>query len=180
MKKLFLAVLIATGSFTVFSQVKIAHVNIQKVIDTLPSYKEARKELQMFMSSAEKDLKELESNYEKAVSDYEDAVAKNASQITLERLRRSVQTTQRRLVEAEELWQSDMQKLNNRLNAPILERVQKAIDNVGDRMKLSYILDVNATHYAKGEDITNAVITEAIALDKEAMAKERENSGKSK
>lgn len=173
MKKLFFATLIAIGSFTGFSQVKLAHVDIQKVIDTMPSFKNARVELQLFMDEAEKDLKELEAKYEKAMADYEKAVGENASQITLERLRRAVQTSQRRLMEAEELWQADAQKLNNRLNAPILDRAQKAIDNVGDRMKLTYVLDTNATHYAKGEDITNAVIAEAIALDKEAIAKEK-------
>lgn len=179
MKKLILATIIAIGSFAGFSQVKIAHVDVQKVIDTLPSYKEAKKQLQALMADAEKDLTELEAKYNKAVADYEDEASKpGTSQITLERLKRAVQTAQRRLMEAEELWQSDAQKLNSRLNAPILERVQKAIDNVGDRMKLTYVLDVNATHYTKGEDITNAVITEAIAMDKEAIAKEKNDQEK--
>jgi hypothetical protein len=37
-------------------------------------------------------------------------------------------------------------------------------------MKITYVLDVAATHYAKGEDITNLVITEALALDAAAAA----------
>jgi outer membrane protein len=172
MKKLFFATLFAISAFVGHSQVKIAHVDVQKVIDTLPSYKEAKKSMQDLMLAAEKDLKELESKYEKSMLEYEEAAANpNASQITLERLKRAVQTAQRRLVEAEELWQADAQKLNERLNKPILDRAQKAIDNVGDKMKLLYVLDLNATHYAKGEDITNTVIVEALALDKEALAK---------
>jgi outer membrane protein len=178
MKKLFLATLIAIGSFTGFSQTKIAHVDVQKVIDTLPSYKNAKNELQSMMAEAEKDLKDLEAAYEKVAQEYEEAMANNASQITLERIRKRLQTSQKRYVDAEEMWQKDMQVLNSRLNAPILERAQKAIDNVADRLKLAYVLDVNATHYAKGDDITNEVIKEAIAMDNAAIAKEKAAAGK--
>lgn len=173
MKKLFLAALIAIGSFAGYSQTKIAHVDVQKVIDTLPSYKNARKELQSMMAEAEKDIEDLEKAFEKVAREYEEAMTNNASQITLERIRKRAQTAEKRLADAQEMWQRDMRVVNDRLNTPILERVQKAIDNVADRMKLSYVLDVNATHYAKGDDITNAVITEAITLDKEAIAKEK-------
>jgi Skp family chaperone for outer membrane proteins len=74
MKKLFLATLIALGSFTGFSQMKIAHVDLQKVIDTLPSYKNAQKELQSMMAEAEKDLKDLEGAYEKVAQEYDEAM----------------------------------------------------------------------------------------------------------
>jgi hypothetical protein len=48
---------------------------------------------------------------------------------------------------------------------------------VADRLKLAYVLDVNATHYAKGDDITNDVIKEAISLDNAAIAKEKAAAG---
>jgi len=177
MKKLFLATLIALGSFTGFSQMKIAHVDLQKVIDTLPSYKNAQKELQSMMAEAEKDLKDLEGAYEKVAQEYDEAMTNNGSQITLERIRKRLQTAQKRLVEAEEMWQKDIRLVNDRLNAPIFERAQKAIENVADKMKLSYVLEVNNTYYAKGDDITNSVITEALALDKEAALKEKPAPG---
>lgn len=170
MKKLFLATIIALGTFTGFSQVKIAHLDVQKVIDTLPSYKAAKKEIQSMMLDAERDLKEIELGLEKILAELEEAQAQNASQMTLDRIRKRAQTQQERYYQAEQMWQRDMQILNNRLNQPILDLIQKAIDNVAERLKITYVLDVAATHYAKGEDITNAVIAEAIALDKAAAA----------
>jgi outer membrane protein len=171
MKKLFLATIIALGSFAGFSQVKIAHLDVQKVIDTLPSYKAAKKEIQALMNDAEKDLKEIEQGLEKVLQELDEAQASGASQMTLDRIRKRAQTQQERYYQAEQMWQRDMQILNNRLNQPILDLIQKAIDNVAERMKLTYVLDVAATHYAKGEDITNAVMTEALALDKAEAAK---------
>jgi Skp family chaperone for outer membrane proteins len=88
----------------------------------------------------------------------------------LDRIRKRAQTQQERYYQAEQMWQRDMQILNARLNEPILKLIQKAIDNVAERMKITYVLDVAATHYAKGEDITNLVITEALALDAAAAA----------
>lgn len=174
MKKLFLATIIALGSFAGFSQVKIAHLDVQKVIDTLPSYKAAKKEIQALMGDAERDLKEIEQGLEKILLELDEAQASGASQMTLDRLRKRAQTQQERYYQAEQMWQRDMQVLNNRLNQPILDLIQKAIDNVAERMKLTYVLDVAATHYAKGEDITNAVMAEALALDKAQSA----NNGK--
>jgi outer membrane protein len=171
MKKLFLATIIALGSFAGFSQVKIAHLDVQKVIDTLPSYKAAKKEIQALMNDAEKDLKELEGALEKILVELEEAQASNASQMTLDRIRKRAQNAQERYYQAEQMWQRDMQVLNSRLNQPILDLIQKAIDNVAEKMKLTYVLDVAATHYAKGDDITNAVITEALVLDKAQAAK---------
>jgi outer membrane protein len=169
MKKLFLVTLISLFSAVGFSQIKLAHVDVQKVIDTMPSYKAAQQELQDMMKNAEQDLKELEASYEAIAREFDEAQTNGSSEITKERIRKRLQTAQQRYMDAEEMWQKDMQILNNRLNAPIVERAQKAIDNVAERMKLTYVLDVNATHYAKGEDITDAVIAEAIALDKAAM-----------
>jgi outer membrane protein len=170
MKKLFLATIIALGSFTGFSQVKIAHLDVQKVIDTLPSYKAAKKEIQALMNDAERDLKELENAFLKIQDELDEAIAQNASQMTIDRIRKRGQTAQERYYQAEQMWQRDMQILNNRLNQPILDLIQKAIDNVAERLKITYVLDVAATHYAKGEDITNLVIAEALALDKAAAA----------
>jgi Skp family chaperone for outer membrane proteins len=59
-----------------------------------------------------------------------------------------------------------LQIVSEELNAPILDRVQKAIDIVADRKKLNYVLDVTATMYSKGGiDITNEVIVELLILD---------------
>lgn len=170
MKKLFLATIIALGSFTSFSQTKIVHLDVQKVIDTLPSYKQAKKELQLFMADAERDLTELENAIRKISTELEEAIARGDSQLSIDRIRTRLNTAQERYYQAEQMWQRDMQIMNSRLNEPILKLIEKAINNVGDRLKVTYVLDIAATHYAKGEDITNLVIAEALALDAAAAA----------
>jgi len=53
------------------AQVKVAHVNSQKLLDTLPSRKEAMKKLQEFEASGVNELKEMEADFNKALADYE-------------------------------------------------------------------------------------------------------------
>ena len=60
----------------------------------------------------------------------------------------------------------EMQAYSNELNAPILGMVQKAVEIVAERKKLSYVIDESVTLYFKGGvDITSEVIAELLKLD---------------
>ena len=58
-----------------------------------------------------------------------------------------------------------MNILANDLNAPILERVQKAIENVAKTEKLDYVLDKTVLLYSNGKDLTDKVIIEVMKLE---------------
>ena len=61
MKKILLIVsLVVFGVSPLFSQTKLAHVNSQKLLDTLPSRKAAIIKLQEFETNGVKELKEME------------------------------------------------------------------------------------------------------------------------
>ena len=59
-----------------------------------------------------------------------------------------------------------MQAVSQELNKPILERVQKAVEVVSDRKKLSYVIDETSTlFFAGGFDVTSEVLIELLRLD---------------
>ncbi|MBP6460412.1 MAG: OmpH family outer membrane protein, partial [Crocinitomicaceae bacterium] len=59
-----------------------------------------------------------------------------------------------------------MQLLGNELNAPILKRVQKAVDHVATAKKFNYVIDETSTLFFKGgTDLTNEVLVELLKLD---------------
>ena len=63
-----------------------------------------------------------------------------------------------------------LQVYNEELNKPILDRIQKAIEIVADRKKLSYVIDESAALYFKGGiDCTAEAIIEVLKLDAEAI-----------
>src|SRR5690606_7141837 len=73
---------------------------------------------------------------------------------------------QQALQEREEALNNEMQAYSQELNAPILKRVQKAVEIVSERLKLNYVIDESVTLYFKGGmDITDQVIKELLILD---------------
>jgi outer membrane protein len=156
---------------SVVAQSKIAHVNSQKLLDTMPSRKAAMKTLGEFENSGINELKEMEEDLQKAYTKYmadKDKLSPVMQQYEEERLQKKQYALQQR----EQELQQQIQKLGQDLNTPILKRVQKAVDIVSDRKKLNYVIDESVTLYFKGGvDITNEVLVELLRIDAEETKK---------
>ena len=168
MKRIVLALVLIFSVGYVVAQQKIAHVNSQKLLDTLPSRKAAIVQLKAFEESGVKELQEMEADFNKQIAIYE----KNRptmSPVIIKIEEEKLMKKQQALQEREQSLNSEMQAVSQELNKPILERVQKAVEIVSDRKKLSYVIDESTTLYFKGGmDITNEVITELLRLDADA------------
>jgi len=168
MKRIVLALVLIFSVGSVVAQQKIAHVNSQKLLDTLPSRKAAIVQLKAFEESGVKELQEMEADFNKQIAIYE----KNRptmSPVIIKIEEEKLMKKQQALQEREQSLNSEMQAVSQELNKPILERVQKAVEIVSDRKKLSYVIDESTTLYFKGGmDITNEVITELLRLDADA------------
>lgn len=169
MKKLLLALAVMFSVGTVMAQSKVAHVNSQKLLDTLPSRKVAMTKLQDFETNGVKELQEMEADFNAALAKYEkDRPGMTPMLIKIEE--EKLMKKQQNLQDREQALNQEMQIYSQELNKPILERVQKAVEIVSDRKKLNYVIDESVTLYFKGGmDITSEVIVELLRLDAEAM-----------
>ncbi len=164
MKKLVLVFAIFV-SFTSIAQTKIGHVNTQKLLDTLPSRKVAMQQISDFEQKGVAELKDMETELQKIYSKY---MAEQATltpvmkQYEEERIQKKQQAMQQR----EQELQQQIQMLGNELNAPILKRVQKAVDHIATAKKINYVIDETSTLYFKGgTDLTAEVLVELLKLD---------------
>ncbi len=152
-------------SLTTFAQTKVAHVNTQKLLDTLPSRKEAMKQLSEFEQKGGLEMKEMEEELQKIYSKY------MADQATLTPVMKQyeeerIQKKQMALQQREQELQQLMQKMAGELNDPILKRIQKAVEKVAAAKKINYVIDETTTLYFKGgQDVTNEVMVELLKLD---------------
>ena len=171
MKKLVLATVIIFCFGTVMAQQKIAHVNSQKLYDTLPSRKAAEEQLKLFQANGDQELKEMEADFQKHVAIYQKArptMSPVIIKIEEEKLMKKEQAYQER----QQSLSAELQEVSQEINKPILERVQKAVEIVSDRKKLSYVIDESVTLYFKGGiDITAEVLVELLRIDAEATKK---------
>lgn len=171
MKKLLFILMLVISGTAVNAQSKIAHVNSQQLLDTMPSRKQAIKEIQKFQQDGMTELQELEEQLRKLYKEYETAQTNGESPLMLEMKAKKIQAKEQAYQERQATLEQDLQILQQRFNEPILARVQEAVKIVSDRKKLNYVLDVSSALYANGEDITNEVMVELLKLEKESETK---------
>jgi outer membrane protein len=168
MKNLLLLVTIFV-SLSVFGQTKIGHVDSQKLLDTMQSRKIAMKKLDDFRAEGIKELQEMQKAFETAYVKFEQT-SKDMSPVLLKMEQDKLMKKQQDIEARQGELEQGLQVYNEELNKPILDRIQKAIEIVADRKKLSYVIDETAALYFKGGiDCTAEAIIEVLKLDAEAI-----------
>lgn len=166
MKKLILAFLIVFSVGSISAQNKVAHINSQELLDTMPSRRVAIQKLQDFEAAGINELKEMEMDFNQAYAKYQASLPTMSpviQKIEEEKLMKKQQSLQDR----QQALQQEIEIYSQELNAPILDMVQKAVKIVSERMKIAYVVDESTLMYFDGgTDITNAVITELLKMDK--------------
>lgn len=174
MKKLILLLVVTlmmgSGSY-LNAQSSMAHVNTQRIMDTMPSRKAALKERERFEQRAMKELQEtqqkLQQDYQK-LQEEKASMAPTAFKFEENRLMKKSQEFQERQQELDQ----QVQILSQELNEPILDRVQKAIEIVAKQEKVDYVIDEAALLYGNGKNITNKVIKEVMKMENETLVGE--------
>lgn len=166
MKNFLLAIALVLGAGSVMAQSKVAHVNSQTLLDTLPSRKVAILKLQEFETNGVKELQEMEADFNAAVAKYE-RDRPNMSPVIIKIEEEKLMKKQQALQEREQSLNTEMQAYSQELNTPILGMVQKAVKIVSERLKINYVIDESVTlYFAGGLDITDEVIVELLKMDK--------------
>lgn len=165
MKKLLLVLVLLVSAGSAIAQSKVAHVNSQTLLDTIPSRKIAIQKLQEFEKHGITELQEMEADLQKAYARYQ-AERPNWSPTIVKIEEEKIMKKEQALQEREQSLNLEMQAYSNELNEPILKRVQEAVQIVADRRKLNYVIDESVTlYFAGGTDITAEVIIELMRLE---------------
>ncbi len=166
MKKLVLAFLVVLSSTALMAQMKIGHVNTQRLLDTMPSRKAAMVSLDKFQRDGFKELREMDSAINVAIRKLEiERPTLNPTRLKIEENR--IYTKQQALQERQASLEQEMQIYSEDLNAPILDRIKKSVAIVAERKKLSYIIDESSVlFFDKTLDCTQEVMVELMKLEK--------------
>lgn len=153
------------------SQSKVAHVNSQSLLDTMPSRGLALKEIKEIEDEFKLELNGMYEEYEKTRAKLEVERATLSPTIIKSR-EANLMNLGQRIQEREQTIQSELQVRAQELNQPIFDRVKQAVDIVADRKKLNYVIDASNMLYSKGGmDITGEVVIELLKLDAAAINK---------
>lgn len=167
MKKLFFTLVIALCSVTAAqAQTKVAHINSEKLLDTLPSRKKAIADINELERRGLEELKEMNAKFEKEYYAYiarKDSQTKEMNEYDEGRLAKMQQDMQSREAEIDAL----LQKMSAEVNDRVLKTVKEAVEVIAKKKGFNYVIDESSTLFANGTNITNEVIPELLRIDAE-------------
>ena len=159
LKTLLLIAVLTLGFNTVQAQSKVAHINMQDLIASIPEVITMRSELSKLEKTYFDDINAEASAFK---AKYELYQAQAASQTKEENEKRGleIEQAQRKIQLSEKVAQQEMGKKNDEMNkklTPILKKVDAAINTVAKAQGFDYVLDSSVLLVANGTDLLASV-----------------------
>ena len=159
MKK-FIIMMMLLAPMAVMAQ-KFGHVDSQSIITTLPDIKKIEGEIQASAQQFENELKAMQDEIQRKADEYEKAKA-TMNATTQKETEASLQEMYQKMQQTYAQNQQELQKLQQEKMAPIYQKIQTAIQNVGKAGQYTYIFSAEAPLYigAGSKDVTAEVKAE--------------------
>lgn len=138
---------------------KLGHIDRQKLMLVLPERKAAEDKMQAFAKTLDERLKAMGAEYQAKVAEAQ-SKAEAMTQTEKEMAVREIGELEQRIQAAQEKAQEDLEKQEEELLKPMVERTNKAINEVAAANNFTYIFDTSTgfvLYFDKGEDIMSLV-----------------------
>ena len=153
MKSLFVAILLFIGATSfVNAQSKIAHIDTQSLAEAMPEMKAAQSQLEKLQRTYDTEIKTLSKEFETKLKQYEVEAESKTAEVNAKRAE-EVQGMQANINAYRQGALEDLQKKQEDLIAPILEKARTAIQKVGRSQGYEYVLDSSSLLLAEGKDL---------------------------
>ncbi len=143
MKKLrnaFAATLFIVGSFYAQAQSKVAHINTQELVESMPEMINAKSELEKLAKTYETDIQAMATELQNKIKQYDAESSTKTDEENGKRLQ-EVQSMEQSIRQYQGQAQQDLQKKEIELLKPITEKAKAAILKVGNDQGFNYVLD---------------------------------------
>ena len=165
MKKLrnaFAATLFIVGSFYAQAQSKVAHINTQELVESMPEMITAKSELEKLAKPYETDIQAMANELQNKIKQYDAESSTKTDEENGKRLQ-EVQSMEQSIRQYQGQAQQDLQKKEIELLKPITEKAKNAILKVGNDQGFNYVLDSSQGQgviMANGKDLLADVKSE--------------------
>ena len=161
--KIILTAIIALSSLSfTFAQSKVAHINTQELVDSMPEMNTAKAELEKLAKTYETDIQTMAAELQSKVKQYDTEAPNQTDEENQKRLQ-EVQGMEQSIRQYQQQAQSDLQKKEFDLLKPISEKAQAAIIKVANAQGFDYVLDSTQGQgviLANGKDFMSDVKSE--------------------
>ena len=155
MKKLALLAVFGLLTLGTYAQ-KLGHINSQELLSYMPEKTTAESELQDYAKGLESQLMSMQSEYQSMIETYQNNEA-SYDDLTKQDKISEIQGLEQRITTFQQSASTSLQRKEQELLQPILEKAQSAIDKVADKGKYTYILDSSSGMLLYSKDSENII-----------------------
>ena len=141
MKKILTIAVCAMLAITASAQ-KFGNINMSEVFEAMPEKAQVQKDMEALQAKYETELSKMGDEYQKKVSDYlaeQEGLEKNIAEARAQ----EIDQLQQRIQNFREMAAKDLQTQQQAKVAPIIEKINKAIQAVGEKEGFTYIYAVS-------------------------------------
>lgn len=139
-KNLFFAVVIMIAATVSAQAQKIAHINVQELIGSMPEYKASVDQLKKMNEGYDRDFKKMVDEFQTKMKKYQEE-APTAGDATNDARQKEMQEAESRIQKFQQNAQTELSQKTEQLQVPILEKAQKAIHKVARAKGYEFVLD---------------------------------------
>ncbi len=154
--------IILACNFSAQAQSKVAHINTQELVESMPEMKSAKSELEKLAKTYETDIQAMATELQNKIKQYDAESSTKTDEENAKRLQ-EVQSMEQSIRQYQSQAQQDLQKKELDLLRPITEKAKDAILKVGNAQGFDYILDSSQGQgviMANGKDLLSDVKSE--------------------
>ena len=119
----------------------IAYINSQELFGQMPELSSIETQLNTKQEQVKKNAAALEAEYNNKMQEFQNSTDEVTESIIMDR-QKQIQQIEERYQSFMENSQKEIQDLQQRLIAPVQEKLQKAIQSVGEEKGFTFILDL--------------------------------------
>jgi len=121
---------------------KLAHINMQELIASMPENDSAMVKLNKLQQTLEEEMENIQVEYRRKLDDYSKVEA-NLTDIVKQSKIQELQSLQQRIQLFQEQAQQSLESEYNKLMQPVVEKANKAIETVAKEQNITYVLSDN-------------------------------------
>ncbi len=151
--KLFAVILLIGTTASINAQtLKFGHIDLQALVQVMPERATAETEGNKFQSEIEDVFNGMQKELQQKYAEFEQLGAE-ASEVKRNAKVTEIQDLRQRIDNYSNNAQQQIQQKNAELFQPIIEKAQKAVEEVAKEQGLIYVFDVNAMIYKSNQSI---------------------------
>lgn len=159
-KKLFLVALMALPMTLAAQNFKFGTVNSVEIFNLMPEKATAEQQLEALQKQYEAESVKMQEEFSAKYKEFVDAQETMPENIKQRRMQ-EIQEIQQRIQNFREVAASDLEEQQNKLMAPIQEKMSTAIKAVGEENGFTFIFDVNILMYSGAQAIDATPLVKA-------------------